>query len=178
MFSDYANGNPRYHFIFYQKLGSNTDSISNVHFYCFCKVTAATWKCSVCDYRIYSNKHPGRFLNIFCSLLYIFCVYWRGAFIWNILFQKIIDYSSLSTFKLFSIEYYTLWDPKGMKIHFQTYAISGICKGRYFKHREGTYVRVFMMYLYNSYMINWKIEQWNFARFVTLYQNKYRGGVF
>ena len=59
-----------------------------------------------------------------------------------------------------------------MKIHFQTYAISGIYKGRYFKHREGTYIRVFMMYLYNSYMIKWKIEQWNFARFVTLYPNK------
>ena len=81
IFSDYANRNPRNHFIFYQKLGSNNNSISNVHLHSFCKVTAATRKCSVCDYRIYSSKHPGRFLTISYNLLYIFCVYWRGAFI-------------------------------------------------------------------------------------------------
>ena len=88
MFSDYANGNPRNHFIFYQKLGSNTDSISNVHFYCFCKVTAATRKCSVCDYRIYSNKYSGRFLDIFCSLLYIFLFIGEGRLFETFCFRK------------------------------------------------------------------------------------------
>ena len=100
---------PRNRVNFYQKCGSNTNSISNIHLHCFCKVVIAQqhenvlFLSSMCDYRIYSNKDSEHLLNMFD---------YQGAFIGE---GRLVERG-------------VLYNPKILEIHFYTYLIGCIYK--------------------------------------------------